>query len=286
MLYFQTEKKLLEASDCKACHSVDKKSIGPAYREVAAKYKSDNSAVEKLTKKVIAGGGGVWGETPMAAHPQLSAADASEMVKYILNIANEKPKEKSLPVKGTYVAKVPSGDKGKGIFIVRAAYEDAGAGGLPSVKSEQSFALRNSKVDVHGFDDYDNIMKVSNNGMNLAIASKAGAYMVLKQIDLNAISDLQLMAMAPKPQLNAAGGKVELRMDSPTGALLGTSDLLEPSEALDFKPTTLTIPVKNSDKSDAKLHDIYVVFVNPKAEEHSLMVVIGAEFKLAENTQP
>lgn len=282
---FSNGKKLIEASDCKACHSVDKKSIGPAYREVSAKYKSDNSAVEKLTRKVISGGGGVWGETPMAAHPQLSATDASEMVKYILNIANEK-KEKSLPVKGTYVAKVPSGDKGKGIFIVRAAYEDAGASGLPSVKSEQSFALRNSKVDVHAFDDYDNIMKVSNNGINLAIASKSGAYMVLKNIDLNAISDLQLMAMAPKPQLNAAGGKVELRMDSPTGGLLGTSDLLEPSEALDFKPTILPIPFRIPEKSDTKLHDIYVVFVNPKAEEHSLMIIIGAEFKLAENAQP
>ncbi|GLU51190.1 ThuA domain-containing protein [Dyadobacter frigoris] len=282
---YGTGKKLMEASDCKACHSADKKSIGPAYREVSAKYRGDNSAVEKLTKKVISGGGGVWGETAMAAHPQLSAADASEMVKYILNIANEKSKEKSLPVKGTYVAKVPSGDKGKGIFIVRAAYEDAGASGLPSVKSEQSFALRNSKVDVHSFDDYDNIMKISNGGMNLAIASKPGAYMVLKQIDLNAISELQLQAMAPKPQLNAAGGKVELHMDSPTGSLLGVSDFLEPSEALDFKPATLSIPVKIPEKSDAKLHDVYVVFVNPKAEEHSLMIVMGAEFKFHENDQ-
>ncbi|MCF2444045.1 ThuA domain-containing protein [Dyadobacter sp. CY345] len=282
---FANGKKLIEASDCKACHSVDKKSIGPAYREVAAKYKGDNSAVEKLTKKIISGGGGVWGETAMAAHPQLSATDASEMVKYILNIGNEKPKEKSLPLKGTYVAKVPSGDKGKGVFIVRAAYEDGGASGLPSVRSEQSFALRNSKIDVHGFDDYENIMKVSNNGMNLAIASKPGSYMVLKQIDLNAISELQIQAIAPKAQLNAAGGKVELRMDSPTGALVGESVVLEPSEAMDFKPTLLTVPIKNASNSVGKLHDLYVVFVNPKAEERSLMIVVGSEFKLLENSE-
>ena len=282
---FANGKKLIEASDCKACHSADKKSIGPAYREVAAKYKSDNSAVEKLTKKVISGGGGVWGETAMAAHPQLSAAEASEMVKYILNISNEKPKEKSLPVKGTYVAKVPSGDKGKGIFIVRAAYEDSGASGLPSVRSEQSFTLRNSKVDVHNFDGYDNIMKVSNNGMNLAIASKPGSYMALKQIDLNAIAELQLQVMAPKAQLNAAGGKVELHLDSPTGALIGESVMLEPSEALDFKPALLSLPVKNPSKPEGKLYDVYIVFVNPKAEEHSLMIVVGAEFKLHENSE-
>ncbi|WP_374759735.1 ThuA domain-containing protein [Dyadobacter chenwenxiniae] len=280
---FAPGKKLIEASDCKACHSVDKKSIGPAYREVAAKYKGDNSAVEKLTKKVIAGGGGVWGETAMAAHPQLSAADASEMVKYILNVANEKSAEKSMPVKGTYVAKVPAGDKGKGVYIVRAAYEDSGASGLPALKSEKTLVLKNAKVDMHSFDVYEDMMKISNGGMNLAIASKTGAYIVLKQADLNGISELQLQALAPKPQVNAVGGKVELRLDSPTGPLVGVSEFLEPSEKLDFKPNMLSIPIKIADKADGKLHDVYLVFTNPKADGHTLMVLLGAEFKLAEN---
>ncbi|SKC09424.1 ThuA domain-containing protein [Dyadobacter psychrophilus] len=280
---FAPGKKLIEASDCKACHSVDKKSIGPAYREVSTKYKDDKSAVERLTKKVIAGGGGVWGETAMAAHPQLSAADASEMVKYILNVTNEKPKEKSMPVKGSYVAKVPTGDKGKGVYIVRAAYEDGGASGLPSLKSEKTLVLKNAKVDMHSFDVYEDIMKISNGGMNLAIASKSGAYIVLKQTDLNGISELQLQAVAPKPQLNAVGGKVEVRLDSPTGPLVGSSEFLEPSEKLDFKPNLLSVPIKVSDKADGKLHDVYLVFTNPAADGHSLMVVLGAEFKLVEN---
>jgi cytochrome c len=168
---------------------------------------------------------------------------------------------------------------------VRAAYEDGGAGGLPSLKSEQSFVLRNAKIDVHGFDAYDNIMKISNGGMNLAIASKAGAYMMLKQIDLNAVTALKLQAMAPKPQLNAVGGKVELRQDSPTGKLIGESEFLEASDKLDFKPTLLTVPVKLTDKPDGKLHDVYVVFVNPKAEEHSLMLVVGSEFVLGHDAQ-
>ena len=97
---------------------------------------------------------------------------------------------------------------------------------------------------------------------------------------------LQLLAIAPKAQLNAAGGKVELRMDSPTGTLLGSSEILEPSEALDFKPATLVIPVRNPENKDTGLHDVYMVFVNPKAEERSLMVIMGAEFKLPENDKP
>ncbi|MCE7064967.1 ThuA domain-containing protein [Dyadobacter sp. CY326] len=282
---FSAGKKLIEASDCKACHSVDKKSIGPAYREVSQKYKDDKSAVERLTKKVISGGAGVWGETAMAAHPQLSAADASEMVKYILNVVNEKPKEKSLPLKGSYNAKLPTGDKGKGVFIVRAAYEDGGASGLPALKSEQSLVLRNAKVDMHGYDAYEDIMKISNGGMNLAIASKSGAYMLLKQVDLNAVTELQLQAIAPKPQVNAAGGKVELRLDSPTGKLVGESTMLATSEALDFKPTLLSVPIKPGANADGKLHDVYVVFVNPQADGHTLMVVMGTEFKLGAEAQ-
>jgi cytochrome c len=87
--------RLIEASDCKACHSVDKKSIGPAYRDVSLKYKGKAGAIENLAKKVISGGSGVWGNVPMAGHPQLSAADAGEMVKYILGLTDEKAKVKS-----------------------------------------------------------------------------------------------------------------------------------------------------------------------------------------------
>ncbi|WP_019988710.1 ThuA domain-containing protein [Rudanella lutea] len=281
---FATGKKLIQGSDCMACHSVDKKSIGPSYRDVAMKYKGDNSALERLTKKVISGGSGVWGETAMAGHPQLATADASEMVKYILNIANEKPKAKSLPVSGSYVTKAPASDKGKGVYIVRAAYEDQGANGLPALRSEQTFTLRNAKVDVHGFDVYNDVNKMAFGGNNLAIPAKSGAYIGLKDVDLNGITELTLAATAPKPQVNAAGGLVELRLDSPTGKVIGKSEFLEPSDKMDFTPKMLSVPVTGV-VSDGKLHDVYVVFLNPKAEG-SLMVVMGTEFKLAGSDAP
>ncbi len=278
---FAGGKKLLEASDCKACHSVAKKSIGPAYMDVSKKYKGDNSALERLTKKVIAGGGGVWGETAMAAHPQLSTADAAEMVKYILNVSSEAAVNSALPVKGTYTANVAATDKGKGVYIVRASYEDKGANGLPALRSEQTFVLRNARVDVHGFDVYDNVNKMAFGGNNLAIPSKSGAYMAIKQADLSGIAEFRVMATAPKPQLNAKGGKVELRLDSPTGKLIGESPFLEPSEKLDFNPSQLTIPVKLPVPADNKLHDVYLVFVNPYEASGSLMVVMGVEAVLA-----
>ncbi len=277
---FSTGKRLIGGSDCMACHSINKKSIGPTYADVSNKYKGDNSALERLTKKVISGGSGVWGETAMAGHPQLSTADASEMVKYILNIANEKPKEKGLPVTGTYTAKAPASDKNKGVYIVRAAYEDQGANGLPSLKSEQSFVLRNSVVDAHGFDEYADINKMAFGGNNILIPSKSGAYAAMKQIDLSGMTELVVMASAPKPQLNASGGTVQLRLGSPKGKLLGESKFLEPSEKMEFTPKILSLPLDLTGVATDKPQDVYAVFVNPKAEG-AMMIVMGFEFKMA-----
>ena len=79
-------KALIEGSDCRTCHKDDTKLIGPAYQDVAKKYAGQADAVASLAKKVMAGGTGVWGQIPMAAHPNLSQADAEAMVTYILSM--------------------------------------------------------------------------------------------------------------------------------------------------------------------------------------------------------
>ena len=66
----------MELSDCKACHSMDKKSVGPAYLDIATKYQRGAANIALLATKIINGGGGVWGEQAMAAHPQISISDA------------------------------------------------------------------------------------------------------------------------------------------------------------------------------------------------------------------
>jgi cytochrome c len=76
---------LAKAKNCLACHAVDKKLVGPAYKEVAAKYATDKDAVAKLSKKVREGGVGVWGQVPMPANPQVSEAEATSLVKWVLS---------------------------------------------------------------------------------------------------------------------------------------------------------------------------------------------------------
>jgi cytochrome c len=75
---------LAQKNACMSCHSVDKKIVGPAYKDVAKKYAGDKGAAAKLAAKVKAGGKGVWGEIPMPPNPQVSAADVDTIVAWIL----------------------------------------------------------------------------------------------------------------------------------------------------------------------------------------------------------
>lgn len=77
---------LAKKKNCLACHTVDKKVVGPAYKEVAAKYKGDKTAADKLTAKVLKGGSGVWGTVAMPANTQVNEAEAKQLVTWILSL--------------------------------------------------------------------------------------------------------------------------------------------------------------------------------------------------------
>jgi cytochrome c len=75
---------LAQKKNCMACHAIDKKVVGPAYKDVAAKYAGQKDAVDKLTHKVMKGGSGVWGAVPMPANPQVTEAEARQLVQWVL----------------------------------------------------------------------------------------------------------------------------------------------------------------------------------------------------------
>jgi cytochrome c len=83
--YAGDAKELAQKSGCLACHSIDKKVLGPSYKDVAAKYKGDKGAEAKLVAKVKAGGSGTWGPMPMPANsPQVKDEDIKSIVQWIL----------------------------------------------------------------------------------------------------------------------------------------------------------------------------------------------------------
>lgn len=87
---YQKGLEVVAKSDCATCHDINKKIIGPSYADVAKKYHpAADTTIERLTSKVIQGGAGVWGPTPMTPHPGLSKEDATAAVKYVLLLKDQ-----------------------------------------------------------------------------------------------------------------------------------------------------------------------------------------------------
>jgi cytochrome c len=80
------DQALAQAKNCMACHAVDNKVVGPAYKDVATKYKGDKAAVDKLASKIIKGGAGVWGPVPMPANAQVNEAEAKKLAVWVLTL--------------------------------------------------------------------------------------------------------------------------------------------------------------------------------------------------------
>lgn len=274
--YLGTGKVLMEKSDCKACHFTDKKSVGPAFTDVAKRYKGDANAVASLSNKIIKGGGGVWGDAIMTAHPQLGTADASEIVKYILTLSDKQVATPSLPTTGTYAP-----DKSaKGNLVLQASYKDKGANGLPSQTSEQVLILRNPTLAMGASNSQSKgitLFKMGTQPYPLVIVMASDTYVKFDQLDLTGIKAMEFAVAVPKAQLIAVGGRVEIRLDSPTGQLVGQTEELLPNESKDpadmFKPSiakvTLT-PVSGQ-------HDLFFVFKNEKAGKSPLFVPITVQ---------
>ncbi len=77
---------LAQKKNCMACHAVDKKLIGPGYKEVAAKYAGQKDATDKLAQKIVKGGAGVWGQVPMPANPQVNDAEAKQLAAWVMSL--------------------------------------------------------------------------------------------------------------------------------------------------------------------------------------------------------
>ena len=80
------DQALATAKNCMACHAIDKKLVGPAYKDVAAKYAGQAGAVDKLAAKIQKGGSGVWGPVPMPPNPNVKDDDVKKMIQLIMNL--------------------------------------------------------------------------------------------------------------------------------------------------------------------------------------------------------
>ncbi|HOY49833.1 MAG TPA: ThuA domain-containing protein, partial [Flavobacteriales bacterium] len=265
-------KLLIAESDCKSCHLIDKKSAGPAYRDVALKYKSDVKAIEKLSDKILKGGAGVWGETPMAAHPQVSKEDAMAMVEYILSLSDVKD-SKGLPLKGT--AKFEPAPK-EGItptsaYIITAMYDDNGALGMPSISASQTSALRAPVLNGADVVEFKGGTSKRSAGPNIVVDNvKHNSSVRYQDIDLTGVDKLQF-TIAEIANVSK-GGEIEVYLDSPTGKKLGKvsfdkSPKIELRAGITARSTSITIePLSGK-------HTFVLVFKNEKAGNDNLFML-------------
>jgi len=233
----------------------------------------------RLVKKIRGGGSGVWGKVTMPAHPQLTEAQASEIVAYILSLADEKKATPPLPTHGAYSPPTAPDSIVQGAVVLRAAYADRGANGVPALSAQKTVVLRAPSIVVANGEIADGVQKYKGPEVpiEVTIGSKSGAYVGFKQLDLTGVSAIVFSALAPTPQLNAFGGKVEVRVDSAGGTLVGQTAPIQPSETLGA-PTQLRAVLAPT----TGVHDVYFVFRNADAPQgRNLFVLTTATFEHA-----
>ena len=264
-----TGQLLMNKSDCKSCHMTNKKSIGPSYLDVANRYKNKAGAVDMLAQKVIKGGSGVWGEHGMSAHPQLSVADARAIVEFIMTTGEKKATVKSAPVKGSLEIKDTSINKGKGTYVLRAAYRDKGTAAMTPLMGEQIILLRHPSLDPELADVSKGYVKFITPSKSLNMIGN-GSYIGYNNIDLHGIEAFSVKLMG-NMRGSSAGSTIEIRLDSPDGTVIGKTDFINPTQR-----------GQNAAKIDIAategMHTVYFVFVNDKAPAtQTLLQLINIE---------
>jgi cytochrome c len=260
-------KIMIAESDCKACHTMEEKSAGPSYKMVARKYEKDPKAIDYLSDKILKGGAGVWGETPMAAHPQLSKDQTMAMVEYILSLAKVETK-KSLPANGVVKFDKPMKPRGpKGAYILTAIYEDRGANNVPSLASDKTIAFRAPVLDGSYFAELNGPtgFAVPDGGYILMNIKHTGSA-TTRSVDLTGFGKMTLSVVFTKGQ--SKGGTIDVYLDTKDKKLATVSFEDTPripvADGYDLTMNSVEMPA-----IDGK-HKIILVFNNDKAGEGDL----------------
>jgi len=254
-------KILIDGADCKACHAIDKKVNGPSYQDIATKYNAND--MDYLSKKILEGGSGVWGEAMMAPHPTLSDVDARKIVDYILSLKqNEDLKKSSLGMTGVLRFDQHKPNQ-QGVYVLAATYKDSGTKGLENaeISTTAEYVFNSPRMNAQ---QGNRINRGAGNweaeGLDLVGSLKNGSYLMFEELPLASLSsiDLNVFYIANYNY----GGSVEFREGSPTGPLLG-------STTLGYFHQTKSTRKTHKINIDTTLEQgaLYVVFTNKKDKD-------------------
>lgn len=264
-----TGKALTQAMDCKTCHKEAEASIGPNYKDVAAKYKERRDALKYLQGKIITGGNGVWGEVTMPAHPNITSDESRQIALYILSLNGDDKKEKSLPAKGTITAE--SSAPGN-MLVITASYTDTGAEGTIPLTGSKSVVIPSSTVKFNDKMKLDGMQAMKFGGMDMLLVNKSKGWFMLENMSLKGVNSVSLTAGWQAPPTMYFD--FEIHEKTVDGPIVGTGKLTAQPEG--SQGTMITIPITGTVSGDGPY---YVIFKGEEGKELSQLALTGAIFK-------
>ena len=239
---------LIESSGCKACHSYETQSVGPAYNNVAAKYERNDKTTTMLVNKILNGGKGNWGDRAMPAQA-VSEQDAGHIVDYILSL----DEQSSLPLSGT-ITPDQHREYGGGAYEMMVKYTDNGGEGVGPLVGEKYIILRDPKVQAEDFDNKFEARRRQPSTENYAYMDrmKEGSYLVFNGIDFKNVQALTLRVATTAPGIT-------LTAKLKDGKEVATVEL--PATNGDTNWTEVVMPIANAPNGQ---QDLYFVTSVPE----------------------
>lgn len=259
-------KSLIEANDCKACHTIKSKSVGPSYTDISKKYAGRQGSLDKLTKKIIEGGGGVWGtEHVMAAHPQIGKQDVQEMVKYIFSLTDPKKEFKPIASTGKLNFKDHLDDSPQGFYTINAAYFENGIKNKLLLAAEKSIQLRSNTLRAMDADKHPGF--VFDWGQLSEGPSKA--YLLYRNIDLTGIRKISFEYAAKDKS-----GEIQIRKNSVAGPIIGRVNFVETGNwnTMKWLESSIQVPVN-------EVVDLYFVAVKNGISKDKILKFKSVKFE-------
>lgn len=252
-------KKVIDASDCKACHAVDEKVNGPSYTDIAKRYGKDDTGY--LVSKIIKGGSGVWGEGAMSAHPQLDVEEVTGIVDYILTLKPIKEdSQKSLPLEGTLTFDKHQVSKGEGTYLLMASYRDQGNSEQPEseLTTQGQFVFRSQKIEAEDANEITEGTGIWNTNYSRVVGGLVhNSFLKFENINLKGLQKLKYATFYNSDY--DFKGTLEIREGAFDGPIIG-------KQPLSHMGKEETMYYEISVKPTADKGSLYLVFKNPENE--------------------
>ncbi|MEH6406397.1 MAG: ThuA domain-containing protein [Leeuwenhoekiella sp.] len=248
-------KTLTQTLDCRSCHKMNEKSVGPAYMDVSKRYKDKKDIYDYLSHKIVEGGAGAWGEVMMPAHPNLSETDTKQIIAYIMSLASDNAQIKSLPASGSIT---PPADASGKVMVLTASYTDRGAENSKSLTGSTQLTIPSNTISFTEDTKAEGFTAMNYGGQNLLLLPADSGWFSIPDFDLTGIKQANV-AMSWQGEIKN-GFDFEVHLDSPDGKLIGKGSMKTPGA----QQTDGVAPITIEPVTDGKSHTIYFTYKSPE----------------------